>query len=789
MLANVIRPNQHRFGRSLLFSRLRHRHFQLVLAEEIIGDQRAKFRGGFGRELILLLQGRAEVHGQLLDLAFVVRREPGRALLVDELDHAGKALVRWRMNGDREDLLSAQPAPLVPGAVKREVSMEAREFPLVIRIGDVEATPMPGDKPHNTLIVERDPNLSHLVEIGEARIDFLALGVHGVEGEPFGVKQAKNFVVERHQNLVHLFGRMDMVDDELEPFVISGLFFEGREPGSTVTQVFHDAPFRPEQQVVSHARPRVVNVWEAPSSSPYPVFGLASVLEDWGMNLAHTFWQRLQQEDSTVVLERLEPEGIVSWRQTRSELRTEASHWMAALRAAGIGPGDRVAVSLGKSTGLITAHLAILGVGASVVPLNPALTARETEAVLQRAEVRLAISHAETVSRAPEILTAVQGPWWIVGNTSDLPDRITPLADALAGHRPGLEPIERHDDDVALLLFTSGTTGTPKGVGLTHKNLRANLQALLVETWEMTDRDRLLHALPPHHLHGLGLGIYGSLHVGNTVVFLERFDPAVVLRAFDPHRISVFMGVPTMYHRLLDVDARVTLSSMRVFTCGSAPLSPETFRRFQERFGFTIVERYGLTETAINTSNPLRGPWKPGSVGPTLPGVEVGIFDPQTQKRLSAGETGEIWVRGPNVFSGYWNNPEATAATFHHDWFRTGDLGVIDGDGYVAIRGRIKELIIVGGTNVTPGEVEAVLETDPGVAECAVAGLPDPDLGERIAAFIVPRPGEQAAVLEQRLRAKVEHDLAPYKRPRLYRFLETIPRNAMGKIERSKLRD
>ncbi|MSQ48361.1 MAG: hypothetical protein EXR78_08280 [Deltaproteobacteria bacterium] len=507
------------------------------------------------------------------------------------------------------------------------------------------------------------------------------------------------------------------------------------------------------------------------------------------MNLASTFWQRLQQHDATAVLERLEPEGAVSWRQTRSELSTEASHWMAALGAAGIGPGDRVAVSLGKSTGLVTAHLAILGVGASVVPLNPALTARETAAVLQRAEVRLAISHAEMVSRAPEILNAVQGPWWIVGNTDGLPTRITPLVEALARHRPGLEPVDRRDDDVALLLFTSGTTGTPKGVGLTHKNLRANLQALLVETWEMTDGDRLLHALPPHHLHGLGLGIYGSLYVGNAVVFLERFDPAVVLRAFDPHRISIFMGVPTMYHRLLDVDVQVSLSAMRVFTCGSAPLSPETFRRFQERFGFTIVERYGLTETAINTSNPLHGPWKPGSVGPALPGVEVGIFDPQALRPLATGETGEVWVRGANVFSGYWNNPEATTATFHQDWFRTGDLGAVDSDGYVAIRGRIKELIIVGGTNVTPGEVEAVLETEPGVAECAVVGLPDADLGERIAAFIVPRPNEHTAALEQRLRAKVERDLAPYKRPRLYRFLETIPRNVMGKVERNKLRD
>jgi malonyl-CoA/methylmalonyl-CoA synthetase len=285
------------------------------------------------------------------------------------------------------------------------------------------------------------------------------------------------------------------------------------------------------------------------------------------------------------------------------------------------------------------------------------------------------------------------------------------------------------------------------------------------------------------------LGLYGTLYVGNAAVLLERFDPTAVLRALGPQRISVFMGVPTMYHRMTEAEGNFSLGSMRLFTCGSAPLSPETFRRFQERFGFAPVERYGLTETAINTSNPLHGVQKPGSVGPPLAGIEVGIFDPQTQQRLAEGETGEIWVRGPNVFGGYWQNAEATAATFHDGWFRTGDLGAFSADGYLSILGRIKELIIVGGTNVTPGEVEVVLEAEAGVAECAVAGVPDADLGERIAAFIVPRAGEDTATLEQRLRARAERDLAPYKRPRLYRFLNAVPRNVMGKIERSKLRE
>jgi malonyl-CoA/methylmalonyl-CoA synthetase len=506
------------------------------------------------------------------------------------------------------------------------------------------------------------------------------------------------------------------------------------------------------------------------------------------MNLAQSFWQRLTQDDARIVLERLESGGAVRWRQTRGALIQEASRWMAALQAAGIGPGDRVALSLGKSAGLVTAHLAVLGVGAGVVPLNPALTPRETAAVLAQADVHLAITSVEMAARSPELRTVIHGPWWVAGRETSAPADTIPLETVLASSRPGPEPVDRNDDEVALLLFTSGTTGVPKGVGLTHRNLRANLQALLVETWEVNEQDRLLHALPPHHLHGLGLGLYGTLFVGNTAVLLERFDPLVVLRACGPHRISVFMGVPTMYHRMVDTEGEFPLSSLRLWTCGSAPLSPETFRRFQERFGFTLVERYGLTETGINTSNPLRGPCKPGSVGVPLPGVEIGIFDPQTQRRLVDGEAGEIWVRGPNVFGGYWRNPEATASAFSDGWFRTGDLGAYDHEGYLTILGRIKELIIVGGTNVTPGEVEAVLEIEPGVAECAVAGIPDADLGERITAFIVPREGVDTGELERRLRARAEHNLAPYKRPRQYCFLAAIPRNTMGKVERGKLR-
>ncbi len=514
------------------------------------------------------------------------------------------------------------------------------------------------------------------------------------------------------------------------------------------------------------------------------------------MNLAQHFWNRLAHDADRVLLEHLAPSGAITWRQTRGALRTAASRWMAALRAAGIRPGDRVALSLDKASGLVPAHLAVLGVGAGVVPLNPALSAAETQAVLKQAAVRLAITPAATLNRAPELTQAVNGPWWVATQDEtpgDMPQHTVDLAHVLARYRPGDEPAAGPDDAVALLLFTSGTTGQPKGVGLTHHNIAANLHALLVETWKMRAEDRLLHALPSHHLHGLGLGLYGTLYVGNTAVLLDRFDPVVVLSALAQHRISVFMGVPTMYHRMTErltaLAGAVSWPSMRVFISGSAPLSPATFRRFEEQSGFRIVERYGLTETAINTSNPLDGERRPGTVGLALPGVEVGIFDPHTKQPLPPEQTGEIWVRGPNVFSGYWHNREASAAAFCDDWFRTGDLGVLSADAYLTINGRMKELIIVGGTNVTPDEVEAVLETQTGVRECAVAGVPDTDLGETVVAFIVPQADQDAARLEDRLRHCAEQGLAPYKRPRRYRFLAEIPRNSMGKVERGKLKD
>ncbi len=508
------------------------------------------------------------------------------------------------------------------------------------------------------------------------------------------------------------------------------------------------------------------------------------------MNLACLFWEKLKENRNRRVFTGLDACGQILWQRTGGEILEESSRWMAALEKAGVGPGDRVALSLGKSAELVPAHLAVLGLGGAVVPLNPALAPREARTLLEKAEVKLAATLPEIAASSQEMLSLVRGPWWVHTQKEEgLPQGAHRLTEVLAEAKVGLEPEGGAVEDLALLLFTSGTTGKPKGVGLTHGNLISNLKALLVKTWAMTEGDLLLHALPPHHLHGLGLGIYGSLLVGNSVAFLERFSASGVLQAISAHKVTLFMGVPTMYHRMLEVEEKGDLSTMRLFTCGSAPLSPTTFHRFRERYGFTLVERYGLTETGINTSNPLFGPCKPGSVGLPLPGVEVGVFDPASGRRLGAGEKGEVWVRGPNVFQGYWQDLQSTQAAFHNGWFRTGDLGAFDVEGYLSILGRMKELIIVGGTNVTPGEVEVVLEGDSGVSDCAVIGIPDPDLGEKVAAFVVARPGEDLAKLEGRLRSRAEAELAPYKRPRFYFFVGTLPRNAMGKVERRRLQE
>jgi malonyl-CoA/methylmalonyl-CoA synthetase len=458
----------------------------------------------------------------------------------------------------------------------------------------------------------------------------------------------------------------------------------------------------------------------------------------------------------------------------------------AGVRDAGVRPGERVAVSLPKTQWLPAVHVGVLAAGAAVLPINPSLPDAEIAALLRRSGAVLAVSDGALAARARRIAAAL--PWWCAGEPAP------PGASAIAAGGPAArDVVPRRADDLALLAFTSGTTGQPKGVPLSHGNLSANLEAL-ERVWEWTRRDRLLHVLPVFHLHGLGVALYGSLWVGNAIRFHDRFDAGRVLREAAEHRPTLLMTVPTMLHRLVEAatpEQGRALASLRLVVCGSAPLVPSLFARFRDRFGFVPVERFGMTETVMNTSSPVRGARKAGSVGVPLPGVEVSLRDPEAGTPAGRGPA-EVCVRGPNVFRGYWQDDDATGRAFYAGgWFRTGDIGNFDADGSLRLVGRVKEIIVTGGYNVSPLAVEAALaaESDPRIDELAVGAVPDPDLGEKIVVFVVAADTSEAAWdrLLADLRQRAEARLPRHAQPRGYRRIDRVPRNAMGKVQRARL--
>ena len=434
----------------------------------------------------------------------------------------------------------------------------------------------------------------------------------------------------------------------------------------------------------------------------------------------------------------------------------------AALTQRAVAAGDRVVAQIEKSPDAIALYLACLRVGAVFVPLNTAYTSVEVEYFLGDADPKIAVG----VGRGGVTLTE--------------------LARDHSGSARTRADMKQAD--LAALLYTSGTTGRSKGAMLTRANLATNAITLAQE-WRFTERDVLLHALPIFHVHGLFVAINTVLAAGSSMLFLPKFDADEVVRLLP--EATVMMGVPTFYTRLLQHSAftRERCASIRFFVSGSAPLLAETHREFRERTGHAILERYGMSETLMNTSNPYDGERVPGSVGPPLPGVEVRIADPESGVPLpEVGSVGMIEVRGPNVFSGYWRMPEKTAAEFRRDgFFITGDVGRFDGNGYLFIVGRAKDLIISGGYNVYPVEVETELDALPGVAESAVIGVPHPDFGEGVTAVIVARAG--AALDEDALRAALEQRLANYKLPKRIVFVSEMPRNAMGKVQKAQLRE
>jgi len=343
-------------------------------------------------------------------------------------------------------------------------------------------------------------------------------------------------------------------------------------------------------------------------------------------------------------------------------------------------------------------------------------------------------------------------------------------------------------DDTAVIIYTSGTTGRPKGAEITHGNLSSNLQALH-EAWGWTPDDVLLHVLPIFHVHGLFVALHGALHAGATTLLMREFEARKVLETLVERHCTVFMAVPTIHQRLLDVReaSQFDLSHLRLITSGSDRLPDDVFTGFQKTFGYTLLERYGMTETGMNCSNPSNGERRIGSVGLPLPGIEVRVANAETQEMLPDGEVGEVEVRGPNVFKGYWKQPQKTAESFTADgWFRTGDLGFREPDGYITLCGRSKDLIISGGLNIYPPEVERVLAEHPCVAACAVIGCPDREWGERVTAVVVLNRGK--SVSGESLIAFCRERLAAYKSPKSIVFREDLPRNAMGKVQKAELR-
>jgi malonyl-CoA/methylmalonyl-CoA synthetase len=449
-----------------------------------------------------------------------------------------------------------------------------------------------------------------------------------------------------------------------------------------------------------------------------------------------------------------------------------SARFAAVLRQRGVKADDRVLVQVEKSVGAVALYLACLRAGAIYTPLNTAYTPAEVDYFIADAAPTLVVLSGMRAVDAPDVVELGQDP-------------SSPLWAAALNATPDAAIEPRSSEDIAAILYTSGTTGRSKGAMLSIGNLASNALTL-VELWGFRPDDVLLHALPIFHVHGLFVALHCAFLSAIPTIFMPKLD-AQQLRILLP-RATVLMGVPTFYTRLLALPdfGAADCANMRLFISGSAPLLAETHRAFEARTGHKILERYGMTEAGMITSNPLEGERIPGDVGYPLPGVSLRIAD-EHGAAVPAGETGVIEIRGPNVFKGYWRMPEKTAEEFRSDgYFITGDVGMQTQDGRVSIVGRAKDLIIAGGYNIYPKEIEDALDAVAGVAESAVIGVPHPDLGEAVVAVVVPKPG--ATPSHEELQAAAASRLARFKHPRRILFVDELPRNAMGKVQKSVLR-
>ncbi len=474
------------------------------------------------------------------------------------------------------------------------------------------------------------------------------------------------------------------------------------------------------------------------------------------------------------------PEGR---KVTYGDLAAGSARIANVLADRGVVAGDRVAVQVDKSPDAILLYLACLRAGAVFLPLNTAYTPAEIEYFLGDARPRVFVCEPQNRDKLQAVAMGAG-----VSHVETLGVREDgSLLEAARAAPEIFEDVVRGPDDLAAILYTSGTTGRSKGAMLSHDNLASNALTL-ADYWRFTQDDVLIHALPIYHTHGLFVAMNTMLLAGGSMFFLPKLDPDLMLQLMG-RGATAMMGVPTFYTRLLQHPGltREATKNMRLFVSGSAPLLAETHREWTQRTGHAILERYGMTETNMNTSNPYEGDRVPGAVGFPLPGISVRITNPETAAILPQGEIGMIEVKGPNVFKGYWNMPEKTAAEFRSDgFFITGDLGKIDSRGYVSIVGRDKDLVITGGFNVYPIEVETEIDALPSVIESAVVGVPHPDFGEGVTALIVARKG--ADIGERQVIAALETRLAKFKLPKRVFFVDELPRNAMGKVQKAAIR-
>lgn len=472
---------------------------------------------------------------------------------------------------------------------------------------------------------------------------------------------------------------------------------------------------------------------------------------------------------------------------TYQDVMDVSARFANVLTNMGVKPGDRVAVQVPKSIEALTLYLATVRAGAVFLPLNTAYTASEISYYLENASPTVFVCDPNRAEEYTSLAQDLDVRLETMGVWQNEETSAGTMLDAGLKASTTFETVAREGSDLGAILYTSGTTGRSKGAMLTHDNLLSNAKTL-VDYWKFTKGDVLLHALPIFHTHGLFVATNIVLMAGASIIMLPGFNADDVIQHL-PKSTSM-MGVPTFYTRLLGDTRfdRELVRHMRLFVSGSAPLLAETHIEFEERTGHRILERYGMTETNMNTSNPYDGERKAGTVGFPLPGVEVRIVDPASGEEIPDGEIGILEVRGPNVFAGYWQMPDKTREEFRDDgFFITGDMASVGKDGYIQIVGRSKDLIISGGYNIYPKEIELLLDEQPGVLESAVIGVPHPDFGEGVVGILVAKPGN--TINEETVLSSIRDDIARFKQPKRIIVMDELPRNTMGKVQKNQLRE